>query len=216
MRAIIALTASAALLGGVLTPTLLQAQAPAGAAAASPSQVVEEVAQNILKALDADRETYRKNPVKREQLMSQYLLPHLETERAAQLVLGQHWRTATPDQRKRFIDAFYHSMLTNYGIAIAEFTGNRLKVYPSVVEPGKTRTTVRSEIKRDSGAPVSVNYQMELTEHGWQAYDVSIDGISYVKSYRDDFAAQIDAQGLDAVITRLEKGEKPESIKAPT
>jgi phospholipid transport system substrate-binding protein len=216
VRAIIALTASAALLGGIIAPAGVQAQPPAAAAAQSPSQVVEEVAQNILKALEADRDTYRKDPAKREQLMSQYLLPHLETERAAQLVLGLHWKTATPDQRQRFINAFYHSMLANYGTAVAEFTANRLKVFPAVVESGKTRTTVRTEIRRDSGDSVKVDYQMELTEHGWQAYDVSVDGISYVKSYRDDFGAQIDAQGLDAVISRLEKGEKPESIKAPT
>ena len=222
MRAIIALTAAAALLGGVLAPTLVQAQqaGPVAGAVPAPSDVVEEAAQGILKALDADRDTYRKDAAKREALMSQYLLPHLETERAAQLVLGQHWRAATPDQRKRFINAFYHSTLSNYGTAVAEFTASRLKVYHDPVEPGKTRTTVRTEIKRDSGAPVAVNYQMELTDHGWQAYDVSVDGISYVKSYRDDFGAQIDAQGLDAVIARLEKGDKPAgvglSIKART
>jgi phospholipid transport system substrate-binding protein len=212
MRAIIALTAAVALFGGVLAATGAQAQAPAAAAAEAPADVVETAAQNILKALDAERDAYRKDPAKREALMTQYLLPHLETERAAQLVLGQHWRSATPDQRKRFINAFYHSMLTNYGNAVSDFTASRLKVYHDPVEPGKTRTTVRTEIKRDTGPPVAVNYQMELTDHGWQAYDVSVDGISYVKSYRDDFGAQIDAQGLDAVIARLEKGDKPAGV----
>lgn len=216
MRAIIALTASAVLLGGVVAPPVMAGQ-PAGVSAESPSQVVEDAAQNILKALDSNRDAYRKDASKREQLMSQYLLPHLETERSAQLVLGQHWRTATPEQRKRFVDAFYHSMLTNYGTAVAEFTASRLKVYHDPVDPGKKRTTVRTEIKTDGG-PVAVNYQMELTDQGWQAYDVSVNGISYVKSYRDDLGAQIDAQGLDAVIRHLEKGEKPAglgSLKGP-
>jgi phospholipid transport system substrate-binding protein len=210
----LALIATAALFVGTVAP-LLPAQAQEEAAIQDPSQVVQGVATSILKALEANREAYRKDPSKREALVQQYLLPHLETEVAARLVLGQHWRDATPEQRKRFIDAFYHSMLANYGTAIAEFTAGRLTVFPTPVEPGKKRATVRTEIRRDSGAPVSVNYSMELTDKGWQAYDVSVEGISYVKSYRDDFAAQIDAQGLDAVIVRLEKGEKPESIKAP-
>jgi phospholipid transport system substrate-binding protein len=211
-----ALIAAAALFAGTVAPLLpAQAQAPAAATAQDPSQVVQGVASSILKALEANRDVYRRDSTKREQLVAQYLLPHLQTELAARLVLGQHWRDATPEQRKRFIDAFYHSMLANYGTAIAEFTAGRLTVFPTPVEPGQKRATVRSEIKRDSGAPVSVNYSMELTDQGWQAYDVSVEGISYVKSYRDDFAAQIDAQGLDAVITRLEKGEKPEAIKAP-
>lgn len=209
MRAIIALTASAVLLGSVVAPTVLAAQ-PA-VSSETPSQVVEDAAQHILKALDSNRDAYRKDASKREQLMSQYLLPHLETERSAQLVLGQHWRTANPEQRKRFVEAFYHSMLTNYGTAVAEFTASRLKVYHDPVDPGKKRTTVRTEIKTDGG-PVAVNYQMELTDQGWQAYDVSVNGISYVKSYRDDLGAQIDAQGLDAVIHRLERGEKPAGL----
>jgi len=214
MRAIVALTAGAVLLGGVFAPTLRAAQPPV-ASAESPSDVVETAAQSILKSLDRDRDAYRKDAAKREQLMTLYLLPHLETQRAAQLVLGQHWRTATPDQRQRFVDAFYHSMLNTYGTAVAEFTAGRLKVYHDPVDPGKTRTTVRTEIRNDAGSPVAVNYQMELTANGWQAYDVTVDGISYVKSTRDDLGELIDAQGLEAVISRLQKGEKVGQKKGP-
>lgn len=208
----ILVAAALALCAGVAPALPAQAASSAPAATESPSQTVEDAAQAILKALDADREAYRKDPAKMEQLVSQNLLPHLDTETAARLVLGPHWRTATPDQRQRFIDAFYHSMLANYGTALAEFTADRMKVFPSNVEPGATRATVRTEIKRDNGDRVAVNYYMRLTPKGWQAYDVSIDGISYVKSYRDDFASQIDSQGLDAVIARLRNGEKPGAL----
>ena len=51
---------------------------------------------------------------------------------------------------------------------------------------------------------------------GWKAYDVNIDGISYVKSYREDFGAQIQQKGIESVITRLQKGEKPNDIKKTT
>ena len=76
--------------------------------------------------------------------------------------------------------------------------------------------TVRTEVKRDNGDRVSVNYYMRKTPDGWKAWDVVIDGISYVNSYRQDFGAQIDQQGLDAVINRLEKGEKPSEINKTT
>ncbi len=178
----------------------------------SPSDVVQQAAQNMLKALDADREGYRKEPAKIGQLVDKYLLPHFDTEFSARLVLGQHWRTATPEQRKRFIDAFYHSLLNNYGSALADFTADRLKVYPTQVDPNAQRATVRTEVKRNNGDRVSVNYYMRKTPDGWKAWDVVIDGISYVNSYRQDFGSQIDQQGLDAVINRLEKGEKPGEI----
>src|ERR1700730_9687174 len=109
--------------------------APAPAAAQgntqSPSDVVQNSAQSMLRELDANREMYRKDPSKIGQLVDKYLLPNFDVEFAARLVLGQHWRTATPEQRKRFIDAFYHSLLNNYGSALSDFTADKLKIFPT-------------------------------------------------------------------------------------
>jgi phospholipid transport system substrate-binding protein len=207
------------LLAGGSIAAQAQAQAPAAAPAASgsaqtegPSEVVKTAAEGMLKDLDANRAMYRKDPSKVSELVDKYLLPHFDVETAARAVLGVHWRTATPEQRKRFVDAFYHSLLSNYGAALVDFTADKLKIYPTNVEPNADRATVRTEIRRDNGDRVSVNYVMRKTPQGWKAIDVQIDGISYVKSYHDDFGAQIDQQGLDAVISRLEKGEKPADI----
>jgi phospholipid transport system substrate-binding protein len=123
---------------------------------------------------------------------------------------------APAEQRQHFIDAFYHSLLANYGAALSEFTADRLKIFPTTVDPAKPTATVRTEVKRDTGDRVSVNYYMRKTPQGWKAWDVVIDGISYVNSYRTDFSAQIEQQGIDAVIKRLEAGEKPGAIGKQT
>jgi phospholipid transport system substrate-binding protein len=149
-------------------------------------------------------------------LVNKYLLPHFDTDFSARLVLGQYWRTATPEQRKRFVEAFYHSLLNNYGSALTNFTADRLKIYPTKVDADAARATVRTEVKRDNGDRVSVNYYLRKTPEGWKAWDVVIDGISYVNSYREDFAPQIESQGIDAVIKRLDAGEKPEAIGKQT
>ncbi|MDE2052565.1 MAG: ABC transporter substrate-binding protein, partial [Gammaproteobacteria bacterium] len=197
---------------------LIQAPVPAAAQGATeqPSQVVQTAADGLLKALDANRQEYRNSPAKVQALVDQYILPHIDTQFAAQLVLGRYWRTATAQQRQRFINAFYHSMLNNYGAAIVEFTSNTLKVYPTNVSPGSQNATVRTQMGRSSGAPVSVNYYMHLTPQGWKAWDVVIDGVSYVMSYRQDFGSQIAQQGIDSVINRLERGEKPAQIGKTT
>jgi phospholipid transport system substrate-binding protein len=200
---------------------LIEAPVPAAAAAQSaaqesPSQVIQTAANGLLQALNADREAYRKNPSKVHALVDQYILPHVDTQFAAQLVLGKYWRKATPQQRDRFVNAFYHSMLNNYGTAIVEFTSNTLKVFPTRVRPGSQNATVRTEMARTSGPPVNVNYYMHETPQGWKAWDVVIDGVSYVMSYRQDFGSQIDQQGIDAVINRLESGEKPAQIGKTT
>ena len=197
---------------------LILAQAPAAPAAAQnqatlgPSEVVKTASEGMLKDLDANRDMYRKDPSKVNQLVDKYLLPNFDVETSARAVLGLHWRSATPEQRKRFVDAFERSLLNNYGAALVEFTADKLKIYPTSVDPGAERATVRTEVKRDAGDRVGVNFQMRKTPQGWKAIDVVIDGISYVKSYHDDFGAQIDQQGLDAVISRLEHGEKPNDI----
>jgi phospholipid transport system substrate-binding protein len=193
-----------------------QSSSSSSSAAQEPSDIVQTAAQSILKDLEANREVYRKDPSKIATLVDKYLLPHFDTEYAARLVLAQYWRTATPDQKKRFVDAFYHSLLQNYGSALVDFTADKLKVFPSKVAPGDDHATVRTEIKRDSGDRIAVNYQLHKTPDGWKAYDVNIDGISYVKSYREDFGSQIAQQGIDSVIARLERGEKPSEISKTT
>lgn len=208
--------AAALILAGWLIQGVTSTAAAQGASQEPPSQVIEDAANGLLKALNADREDYRKHPAKVQALVDQYILPHVDTQFAAQLVLGKYWRKATPQQRERFINAFYHSMLNNYGAAIVEFTSNTLKVFPSRVSPGSQNATVRTEMVRSSGPPVNVNYYMHMTPQGWKAWDVVIDGVSYVMSYRQDFGSQIDQQGIDSVINRLEQGEKPPQIGKTT
>jgi phospholipid transport system substrate-binding protein len=179
-----------------------------------PAALVQGAAEAILKDLDANRDEYRKNPEKIRQLVDTHLLPHFDVEYAARMVLGKHWKDATPEQRDRFIKAFYQSMLQNYGNALAEFTAGRMKVLPSKTDPGADRATVRTEIRRSNGQPVPVNYSLRKTPEGWKAWDVTIEGISYAKSFRDDFGSEIDQKGLDAVIERLQRGEKPGAAKS--
>jgi phospholipid transport system substrate-binding protein len=203
----------------VQTPPAAQGQSAPAANARSgegPTEVVQNAAQGMLGDLDKDRDAYRRDPAKVGQLVDKYLLPHFDTEYSALLVLGAHWRTATPEQRKHFVDAFYHSLLTNFGSALVDFTAERLKIVPITVDPDVTKARVRTEVKRPNGAPVAVNYYLHKTPQGWKAYDVEIEGIRYVNSYRTDFGEQIEAQGIDAVIKRLEAGEKPGVIGKQT
>lgn len=170
----------------------------------APQDVIQRVSQDLLRDLDANRATYSKDPQKLRGLVDKYLLPHFDTDYAARLVLGKHWRTATDDQRKRFIDAFYQSLMRNYGNAILEFRADRLKILPFRGDVSSGSATVRTEVTRDNGTPVPVNYSLRGTPQGWKAWDVTIEGISYVKNYRTDFGAQADKEGIDAVIKRLE------------
>jgi phospholipid transport system substrate-binding protein len=184
--------------------------APASQAASAavpgpgPQELMRKVSQDLLRDLDANRAAFAKDPQQLRVLVDKHLLPHFDVDYAARLVLGQHWRTASEAQRKRFIDAFYQSLMRNYGDAIVEFTADRLTILPFKGDPAAKTATVRTEVKRSNGTPVPVNYSLRATPQGWKAWDVTIEGISYVKNYRTDFGSEIAQKGIDAVIQRLE------------
>jgi len=169
-----------------------------------PAELVTKIAQDTLKDLDAHRSEYKNDAKKLRALVDKNLLPHFDSNYAGQLVLGKYWRDATPDQRKRFVDAFYQSLLQTYGEALTDFTPDRLKILPFQGNPQDTVATVRSEVRRDDGSKVPVNYSLHKTPQGWKAFDVQISGVSYVKSMRTDFGSEVQQKGLDAVIQRLE------------
>ena len=190
-------------------PAPVTGTAPAPVAADDPGKLVQASAEGMLKDLDANRDAYRKDPAKVNALVDKWLLPHFDTAYSARLVLGKHWRDANEDQRKRFVNAFYQSLLRNYSSALADFTSDRMKFLPAQVDGDNA--TVRTEIKRSNGTRIPVNYSLRKTPDGWKAWDVVIEGISYVKSFREDFGAEIDQKGLDAVIKRIEQGGLPQA-----
>ena len=184
---------------------------PAGNAAAAdsvpgpgPQELIETTSMKMLQALDADRDAAKSDPARVRKMVDEILLPHFDTDYSARLVLGKHWRDASAVQRQRFIDAFYQSLLRNYGSALAEFTADRMTLLPFRGDLATGQATIRTEVKRSDGTRVPVNYSMRATPAGWKAWDVTIEGISYVRNLRNDVGAEVDQRGLDAVIDRLE------------
>lgn len=194
-----------------LQPAAAQATATPGP---GPQELMQKAAQQLLDALEADRDLYRKEPRRVNALVDTILLPHFDTQYSAQLVLGTHWRAATAEQRKRFIDAFYHSLLNKYGAALAGFTSDRMTILPFRGDLSTGRATVKTEVTTDDGTRVPVAYSMRVTPQGWKAWDVTVEGISYVKNFRLDIGAEVDQRGLDAVIERLEAEARGDHVTA--
>jgi phospholipid transport system substrate-binding protein len=207
-RRLAALCVAAGLAGpaALLVPAAVRAEtAAAPAAQLGPQEQMESVARELFAALDANRAAIRKDPEKAFPLVDRILLPHFDTAHAAQLILAQHWRTATPEQRKRFIDAMYYALLRTYGGAVGDFTADRFKILPFRGDLTAPWVTVQTKVTRASGAEITVDYSVRRTPDGWKAFDVVIESVSYVKNYRTDLGAEISKKGLDAVIARLEK-----------
>jgi phospholipid transport system substrate-binding protein len=206
VRNVIALVLVGALL-------LAGAQSHADVAGPAPDALVRDTSQKVLDALNGKRDELRDHPEQVRQIVDQYLLPVFDVEYAGRVVLGQAGKDATPEQRKRFIDAFYASLVHTYGTGLLKFTSDTMKVLPYKPEPGAERTRVRTEVALDDGTKAAVDYSLHVTDKGWMLYDVTIEGISYLANYRKMVASEVSQKGLDGLITELEKGTVPEAIK---
>jgi phospholipid transport system substrate-binding protein len=205
----------ALIIGALLLPAaIVAARAAESVPGPTPQELIETTARKLLEALDADRALAKKDPARVRELVDTILLPHFDTDYSARLVLGKHWRTATPEQRERFIDAFYKSLLRNYGFALAEFTADRMTILPFRGDPASGQAVVRTEVRRSNGTRVPVNYTLHATPAGWKAWDVTIEGISYVRNFRNDVGAEVDQTGLPALIERLEKESQSGAAKS--
>ncbi len=198
----------------VTAPALAQATAKPAVPGPAPQELIETTARQLLDALSKDRDAVRQDPARAKALVDKYLLPHFDTEYSARLVLGVHWRSATPKQRQRFVDAFYQSMLSKYGSALADFTSDKLAILPFRGDLASGRATVRTEVTTTDGTKVPVFYTMRATPGGWKAWDVTIEGISYVRNFREDIGAEVSSKGLEAVIARLEGENAARAAKA--
>ena len=202
---LLALAAGAGLPSGASAATPAAAAEAPAAKPSNPQDLMADVSKRMFAALDSNRDAIRKNPEKVFPIVDQILLPNFDTEYAAKLVLAQYWNSATPEQRTRFVKALYGALLHTYGGALADFTADRLKLLPFRGDVAAPVVTIRTEVTRSSGAVVPVDYRLRNTDQGWKAFDVVIEGISYVRNYRTDLGAEAGKVGLEAVITRLER-----------
>ena len=172
--------------------------------AQSPNDVIQEAADELAAELEGRKEALAAERQELYSVIDKILLPRFDRRYAAQLVLGRHWRTATAEQRESFIDAFYGSLLRKYADGVLEFDQDRVEILPFRGDDSKPRVTVRTIVKLEDGTEVPVHYGLVRRDSDWLMFDVTIEGISYVRNFRTELNAEIQATSLDAVIARLE------------
>ena len=183
---------------------LISCLLPLSVSAASPNEVVAEVSHQLDQELAVRKEELATNREALYDLVDEILLPRFDRKLAAQLVLGKHWRTADDAEKSRFIEAFYVTLLHRYADGVLEFDLSRLEILPYRGDETKNRTKVRTKVRLDDGTEVPVGYSLIKRPHGWQFYDVDIEGISYVRNFWAEIDSEIGATSLGAVIKRLE------------
>jgi phospholipid transport system substrate-binding protein len=169
----------------------------------APDQVIATTASAVAEAVAKRHDKLERDPASLHALIDELLRPQFDLQAACRLILREHWTAASPAQRERFVAAFYHFLLVSYAHALLEFRFDTVTVLPLDEPPGESPVYVRTIMKLSDGSRHHVVYYMRPTPTGWKVVDVIAEGVSYVRTYRTDFGAEIRERGLDPLIRRL-------------
>lgn len=178
------------------------------AAQATPYQKVEAAIQQTLTTLRGEAERARAEPEFVLAVIESEIVPLLDIEGMARLILARHWRDASAQQRQRFTDAFYTTLLNAYGVRLADYLDRDVVMVPRRSRQDERMAVVATEIVLGGGQPnLQINYRLRPVDEQWKVFDVEAEGLSFVSNFRTQFNEQINRSGLDALIARLEAGD---------
>lgn len=177
-------------------------------ASSDPVSLVQDTAGRIMEQLDLNHDDYAANPEKVEAMVRKDLMPLLDVRYSARLILGREGRNASAEQIEAFAQAMSNLLIERYARGLLNYRKrDQLEVLPLRGESNEKMTRVRTRVHMDNGNHIPVDYVFRKTGEGWKAFDVIVEGISYVTTYRNQIMPEVQASGIDAVITRLNRGE---------
>lgn len=185
---------------------------PAIAQELGPEELVKQMTSEVMAAIKTDKQLAAGDREKAVKLAEEKILPHVDFEEATRLAVGRSWREASPEQRKRLVQEFRSMLVRTYSNALGGYEGQEMRVLPSRAKPGDTDVTVRNQFVRAGGKPVPIDYQMRKTDAGWKIYDISVEGISLVLTYRSEFDQVVKQEGVDGLIKRLGQKNTPPPV----
>jgi len=174
-----------------------------------PAKEVGESANRVLEMLRENSERLKNDETFVYSLVEKEILPSVDFQGMSRLILARHWRTASPEQRDRFVQAFTNTMVRAYAGQLAEHADKRIIVNERRSRVDGERATVATEIVVGQGRPnVPVTYSLRIVDDRWKAYDLTVEGLSLVTNFRTNFNNEIERGGLEDLIQRLEKGDR--------
>jgi phospholipid transport system substrate-binding protein len=194
------LLALSLVVGGLLFTLPVVAQEPA---AGSPTESVKNTVDSILAILrKPDFDVAKDAPA-----VSELVKASFDSTAMAQSVLGNHWRTATPEQREEFRTLLLQTLEATYLNRIDAYTNETVEFVKEDLR--NDRATVYSEINAAQG-PIPVNYKLRKRDDGWFLYDVEVENVSMVSSYRDTYGAIVSRDGVDGLLEQMRARTAPE------
>jgi phospholipid transport system substrate-binding protein len=171
----------------------------------APDVLVKRVSGEVLQVVRTDPKVAAGDKQRVREVVETMLLPNFDFERMSSLAMGRNWSKATPEQQKQLVEQFRTLLVRTYSGALTQYRDQTMDYKPLRADANATEVTVKTEVIRQGGAPVPIDYAMAKTPQGWKVYDIIVGGVSLVTNYRDEFNEQIKNGGVDGLIKTLQK-----------
>lgn len=170
----------------------------------SPVQMLDQTANQILETLKQNKSTLKQNPQVIHQAVRRYLLPIVDVQGMSRSVLGrQAWNAASSAERSDFSRAFTQLVIRTYATPLAEYTDETIQFLPQHVAPTGQFTRVNSVIIRSKGPNIPLSYSL-VSKHGqWKIYDLSVEGVSLLQSFRNQFGQALKNASMKELIAQM-------------
>jgi phospholipid transport system substrate-binding protein len=172
-----------------------------------PVTIITQATTNIFEVLDSNRAEFTQNPKLLANVVRENMLPLIDTVYSARLILGRAGRDVSPDQLLAFSDALSNVLINRYSDSLIKFTYEELlQVMPMKGKNTDKLTRVRTRIRLTTGGFVPVDFAFHKTDKGWKAFDVTVEGISYVITFRNQISPRVQAEGIEKVTADIVAG----------
>ena len=202
MTLLISLRRRVLTLAAVATLGLSLVHAAHAADAGTPDQLIRQLSLETIEAVKADKDIQAGNVGKIIALVDAKVMPHVNFQRMTASAVGRFWRQATPDQQGKLQAEFKTLLVRTYAGALTQVKDQTIGLKPLRAQPTDTEVVVRTEI-RGKGDPIQLDYRLEKAGDVWKIYDVNVLGIWLADQYRNSFAQEIGANGIDGLIKSL-------------
>jgi len=180
------------------------AQTPAD----EPVALVESITGAIFADVTENLEQYTADPEALKVLVRRDLMPLLDIKYSARLILGRAGRGLKQEKIDEFATSMSNLLVDRYSQGLLYFSSEvKIRVLPQRGDLNEKLTRVRTRVTMPKGGEAPVDYAFHKTAQGWKAFDVIVEGISYVTTYRNQIMPEVRDKGIDNVIERLNKGQ---------
>lgn len=188
---------------------------PAFAQTPPPDVLVKSISDDVIGLIKKDKEIRAGNPKRIAELVETKVLPHFDFARMTRIAMAVNWRRATPEQQKALTEEFKTLLVRTYSNALTMYRDQVIDFKPLRARADDTEVTVKSEVRQKGKQSVALDYDLERTPNGWKVFDVKVEGVSLITTYREDFAAQVRESGIDGLIKVLAAKNRSGEARKP-